>query len=433
MTATKIRWMRSAFACLWAVLVCGCTDTGALTDDERAALATMVLDDETPIPVSATNNFADDPMAAELGHVVFFDKRFNPTGPGNCRTCHDLTYGGADTKTRGATTVFGTATLARNTPTVFNVAFLPSINHWNGQFTAIWSVPSDVGTSTLQMAHFMYDDPYYRPLYESVFGAMPDLSDFVRFPATGNYRSMAWQMMTPDDQKLMGRFATNVGKALEAYQRKLIDKNSAFDRYMNGDETALSPEALRGAKLFVGRAGCNECHNGPTFSDFKFHNIGVPQGTLARDYGFVSAGAFVATYPFNAHSEYSDNPEYGLSLIANMPTVTSAELPMICAPENPMPGCGAFKTARLRSVALTAPYMHTGGFASLWDVVEFYNEAAGSDGYVGRRSPAIAPLYLSDDDIADLVAFLTALSGEPIADPWTKCPTTIPADACTAP
>ena len=414
-----------------ALAVSACADDPILTDDERAALGSMVLDDSTPIPKSRTNRFADDPKAAELGQAVFFDKRW-VTGAGNCRTCHDITLGGADTKTRGPTTVFGTATLARNTPTVFNIAFIPQVNHWSGNFTALWSVPSDVGSSALEQAHFMYNDPYYRAAYEAVFGPMPDFSDTVRFPPVGNYRSMAWAAMAPEDQREMGRFTTNIGKALEAYQRKFVDKNSAFDRFMNGEESALSPSAIRGAKLFVGRAGCNECHNGPAFSDFKFHNIGVSQGTLARDYGFIAAGAFRPTYPFNANGEFSDDRAYGETLNVDMVPVTAAELPVVCGAD-PHPNCGAFKTARLRSVALTAPYMHTGGFANLWDVVAFYNAGAGTDGYVGTRSRAIAPLYLSDDEITDIVAFLTSLTGAPIPDQWVRCPTTIPSTACMAP
>jgi cytochrome c peroxidase len=413
------------------VAATGCNDAGDLSDEERATLEVMVIDDSTPVPKDPTNKFADDPKAAELGHTLFFDKRF-VSGAGNCRTCHDTRQGGADTKSRTPTTVFGTQVFSRNTPTIFNTAFIPGLNHWGGLFSALWSVPSDVGTSALEQAHFMYSDPYYRQAYEDLFGPMPDLSDMARFPAVGNYRTPAWMGMTPDDQVAMGRFTTNYGKALEAYERKLIDKNSPFDRYMNGDENAMTASAVRGAKLFIGKAACNECHNGPTFSDFKFHNVGVPQGTLARDYGFIAAGAFQSTYPFNANSQFSDDPDHGAQVVANIMPVASADLPMICG-SDPMPGCGAFKTARLRSVALTGPYMHTGGFTDLWDVVAFYNEGAGTDGYVGHRDPAIRPLHLTDDEITDLVAFLTALSGEPISDDWAKCPTTLDATACMAP
>lgn len=424
-------FLRFASAGIVVALAGGCTDDSVFTDEERATLETMVLDDSTPVPTNPTNRFADNPKAAELGHSLFFDKRM-VSGAGNCRTCHDTRAGGADTKSRGPTTTFGTSVFSRNTPTIFNVAFIPGVNHWGGLFSALWSVPSDVGSSALEQAHFIYSDPAYRAQYEELFGPMPPLDDTVRFPPVGGRTSAAWMGMAPEDQKAMGRFTTNYGKTLEAYQRKLIDKNSAFDRYMNGDETAMTASAIRGAKLFIGKAGCNECHNGPNFSDFKFHNIGVPQGALAKDYGFAGAGAFQMTYPFNANSEYSDDPQYGADLVKDIMVVPSAELPMVCG-SDPMPQCGAFKTARLRSVAMTAPYMHTGGFSNLWDVVAFYNEGAGTDGYVGQRDRAIAPLFLSDDEITDIVSFLEALSGEPIPDEWSKCPPSIPADACMAP
>jgi len=412
-------------------LVAACSDTGPFDDEERAVLETMVLDDSTPILPDPTNRFADDPIAAKFGQTVFFDKRL-VTGAGNCRTCHDTRQGGADTKARGQTTVFGTTTFSRNTPTIFNAAFIPGLNHWGGLFSSLWSVPTDTGSSLLEQAHFIYRDPAYRQSYEQLFGPMPDLSDTVRFPPIGGYRTPAWMGMAPADQVAMGRVATNIGKAIAAYERRLVDKNSAFDRFMNGDEAAMSPSAIRGAKLFIGKAACNECHNGPNFSDFEFHNVGVPQGALAKDYGFMGAGAFQSTYPFNANSQFSDDPELGAARVADIMTVPSIELPMVCGAD-PMPGCGAFKTARLRSVGLTAPYMHTGGITNLWDVVAFYNEGAGTDGYVGHRDPAIRPLFLSNDEISDLVDFLRSLAGEPIPDEWAMCPTTLTADACMAP
>ncbi len=432
MTSIYLRFATAGLLVTSTAILAGCTDQGALTDEERALLEPMVLDDSTPIPKSPTNRYADDVKAAEFGHRMFFDKR-TVTGAGNCRTCHDLTLGGADTKARAGTTTFGTQVFTRNTPTIFNVAFVPEMNHWAGNFTALWSVLTDFGSSALDQAHFIYSDPDARAAYEAAFGPMPDISDTTRFPPSGNYRTPAWMGMTAEDQKTMGRITTNIGKAFEAYERKLIDKNAPFDKYMNGDEDAMSPSAIRGAKLFVGKAGCNECHNGPTFSDFKFHNIGVPQGALARDYGFISAGTFQATYPFNANSEFSDDPDMGAALAAKVTPVTAADLPVLCSGSDPAPGCGAFKTARLRSVALTAPYMHTGGFTDLWDVVAFYNEGAGTDGFVGHREAAIQPLFLSNDEITDLVEFLKALTGEPIPDEWAKCPPELPATACMAP
>jgi cytochrome c peroxidase len=142
----------------------------------------------------------------------------------------------------------------------------------------------------------------------------------------------------------------------------------------------------------------------------------------------------VSTYPFNADSQFSDDREFGASLVSGITPVKTEDLPTLCGGPDPAPECGAFKTARLRSVGLTAPYFHTGDFDSLWDVVSFYNAAAGSDGYVGTRSSAIRPLYLSDDELTDLVEFLRSLTGAPVPDQWAKCPTSrIPMDACMAP
>ena len=414
----------------------GCASSGDFTDEEHSALQKYVLDDSTAIPPSPSNKYADNPKAALLGQRFFFDKRLAPaTAAGNCRTCHDLTLGGADSKARTPTTVFGAIIMSRNTPTIFNTAFLTGLNHWNGNFTAPWSVVADFGSSALEQAHFIYSDPDYRAKYEELYGPMPDFSDLVRFPAVGNYRSPVFAMMTPEDQKALGWFTTNYGKALEAFERKLIDKNSAFDLYMNGDEKALTASAIRGAKLFIGKAGCNECHNGPNFSDMRFHNLGVPQGNLARDFGHIGAGAFQATYPYNANGEFSDDRDMGIALAATVPPVATSDLPIVCGGSDPMHGCGAFKTARLRSVALTAPYMHTGGFKDLWDVVEFYNQGGGSpgDGYVGHREAAMAPLYLNDDEITDLVSFLSSLTGQPIPDEWAKCPPSVPMASCTGP
>src|SRR5688572_20399699 len=112
---------------LFALVVAttGCAESGDLNDEERAQLQGYVLDDSMPLPPSPSNKYADDPKAAALGHMFFYDKRLLPaTGVGTCRTCHDVTLGGADTKARGPTTVFGTITMSRNTPTIFNSAYL---------------------------------------------------------------------------------------------------------------------------------------------------------------------------------------------------------------------------------------------------------------------------------------------------------------------
>ena len=147
----------------------------------------------------------------------------------------------------------------------------------------------------------------------------------------------------------------------------MISKNSAFDRWVQGDDDALSPRAKRGLELFTGKADCTACHKGPNFSDDKYHNIGVP-GSGTKD-----KGRFAVTQD----------------------------------PDN----LGAFKTPTLRNVALTAPYMHNGSIKTLRDAVKHYEE-------VDLDFPNIDPLVdhwgLTDDEIDDIVVFLESLTGEPV-------------------
>jgi cytochrome c peroxidase len=202
----------------------------------------------------------------------------------------------------------------------------------------------------------------------------------------------------------------NFGKAIEAYERQLVDKSSAFDRYLAGDENALSAQALRGAKLFVGKAACNECHSGPMMADGKFHNHGVPQhGTKVPsvDRGRTDGIPQLLATEFNTAGPYSD---------MNKADRWSGLHPVDA-------DLGAFKTPTLRNISKTGPYMHTGGFANLWDVVTWYNQAAGTDGFSGHREAAsLVPLKLTDEEMADLVEFMKALDGDPLPPALTQAP-----------
>jgi cytochrome c peroxidase len=202
----------------------------------------------------------------------------------------------------------------------------------------------------------------------------------------------------------------NFGKSVEAYERLLVDKSSKFDRFLAGNETELSASALRGAKLFVGKAACNECHSGPMMADNKFHNHGVPQhGTKvpATDRGRYAGIPQLLADEFNTAGQYSD-----MNKADRWSALHSVDADV-----------GAFKTPTLRNVSKTGPYMHTGGFANLWDVVNWYNQAAGTDGFSGTREAAsLVPLKLTNEEMADLVEFLKALDGDPLPDALTRAP-----------
>jgi cytochrome c peroxidase len=156
-------------------------------------------------------------------------------------------------------------------------------------------------------------------------------------------------------------------KALASYQRTVLSTESPFDRWRKGNAQAVTPSAKRGFALFEGKANCVKCHSGFNFTDNGFHNIGLKIAGTDEDPG-----------------RYAQR-----------------KVPIVQ---------GAFKTPTLRDVALTAPYMHHGIYTSLEEVVEHYDR--GGD-VKDNLSPNIAPLNLSAQDKADLVAFLKSLTGTP--------------------
>ncbi len=183
-------------------------------------------------------------------------------------------------------------------------------------------------------------------------------------------------------QQFRAVFGTEVNlqglaEAIAAYERTVISTNSAFDKYAMGDQKAMDEAAVRGMALFKGKARCIACHNGPNFTDNQFHNLGVPQvGPMKEDLGRYY--------------------------------VTRAEKDK-----------GAFKTPTLRSIIETAPYMHDGAFKTLEEVVDFLNAGGGAN---PNLSALIKPLGLTAEEKADLVAFLKALTGEPIKFEMPKLP-----------
>jgi cytochrome c peroxidase len=172
-----------------------------------------------------------------------------------------------------------------------------------------------------------------------------------------------------DAAKRVGLTPREMADALASYVRSILSGNSRFDRYVNGERDALTNQEQKGLQIFRGKGRCTACHFGPTLTDERFHNTGVAWRPDTGD--FRDAGRFL---------------------------VTSHE-----------PDRGAFKTPTLRDVARTAPYMHEGGFATLEDVVAFYDAG-------GRMNPNldqdVRPLHLSGDEKHALVAFLRALTGQ---------------------
>lgn len=398
------------------------------TDAERELYAT--LSPLPDVPPDSTNRFADDVDAAALGQKLFFDPRYSgplaqpsdlgavgDTGKVACASCHWGEY--LDDQRAPHNVSLGADFHTRNALPVTNSAFYRWTN-WGGRFSAQWELSLAVAenkvimnTSRLAIAHHLFDE--YRGEYEALFGAMePALAmDATRFPPAGkpkpaptaenpNPPDGAWEGMTAEDRQVVNVIFVNYGKLLEAYLRRLVSRNAPFDAFVAGDEAAISESAQRGLALFVGRARCVSCHLGPQFSDGLFHNDGVPQQgdhVPALDEGRAKDAKALLASPFTSASVYSDDPNSGrLAGLTDPP---------------PAEALGAFRTPSLRGVSLTAPYMHSGQFETLWDVIEFYDRG-GDEPVVGAKDPRMVPLHLGDEEKQDLVDFLGTLAGEPV-------------------
>ena len=381
------------------------------------------------LPADPTDAYANSARAAKLGQFLFFDRSLSANGQVSCATCHQP----ARAFTDGRKLARGIAVGTRNTPSVIDAAF----GHWffwDGRADSSWSQalqpfenPREAGTDRLRIAHLVYDDPPLRAAYRQLFGPPPNLEDFRRFPAHGRPDvdpqlpvARAWAGMTAADQCAINRLFSNLGKAIEAYERRLIDRGSPFDRYVAalraGDaaqQNVISPAAKRGLKLFVGIANCELCHSGPTFSDGQFHNLGLPVlPGEAVDPGRSAGIRLLIANPFNGVGPFSDDR-------------TGNSRDRIAYLPSPRSQLGAFKTPDLRNVALTAPYMHDGRFATLAQVLDFYAEgkAASRGRLVGvREETADLVPPLNGRQKSDLIAFLKTLTGDPLPRSLTQAP-----------
>jgi len=409
------------WACIAAAIYAGChegaavpTDAGStgsdpcvvaqLDTDACARFRATVL--PAALPPAKGNRFGDNPDAAKLGFDLFFDPgAFSPAGENiACARCHSPEHGFADVRPLSV----GLVPTLRNAPAVVNAA--RNFPHfWDGRADSLWSQPlqtieneGEMNGTRLGVTHFIAE--HYRDEYEKAFGPLPDLS---RFPAAGKPGSAAWDAMTSADRATVTLVYVNVGKALEAYMRKVATGPSAVDRFFAGTGE-LSSEAVRGMRVFAS-AGCFGCHGGPYFTDGRYHDLDVPvppflaatKGDPGRAHGVTA----LTSSEFNGASVYYDRSN-------GEPARIEEETSTDFDPD------GAFLTPSLRNVGETSPYGHNGAFATLEDVVRFH--LAGG----GPHAKELTRNELSDDDVAALIAFLQALHGDPAPLPWSFWPST---------
>jgi cytochrome c peroxidase len=406
------------------------------------------------LPDDPTNKYRDSPAAALLGQKLFFEPRLSgPIQTGTpqqgqlgaigeagkiaCRHCHmpeskwlyDIRSNNGGTIPNA--TALGSQWMPRNVSSVVNTVFYvhpKSGAHWrenDGFSDSEWfdaqsepEGPQVQNGSRLQLAHVIFG--HYRNDYNKAFPEWPldpALADLKRFPATGSpYTDTAnWNKLSSGDQEIINRILVNYGKAIEAYLRKLVSRNTPFDRFVAGDHAAISRDARLGLKLFIGKAGCIQCHNTPLFSDDDFHVIGLHIDTGLSPHADAAetgraanqeliCGTKVAGANFSVNGHFSDDPA----------TQRNGDF---CSQKIPP---GLWRTKGLRQVAETAPYFHDGQAATLDDVINFYDRGGDPEGTFLGGPKEIHPLHLSAEEKQQLKEFLKTLTGEPVPTQFLK-------------
>ena len=305
----------------------------------QAAGNWQALPDRAPEP-------ADNPTTVakvELGKMLYFDPRFSSTGSVSCFSCHNVMEGGDDHMPTSIG-VHGQKG-GRNAPTVWNAAF-HSAQFWDGRAATLEDQakgppvnPIEMGMTNLDAVILRIADiPGYRAYFRSAFGA--------------------GDVITMD----------NAARAIAAYERTLITPDSAYDRYVEGDETALTAQQVRGMEAFAA-AGCTSCHSGPVFDGPE-----LPIGT-----------GFLMKFPVYADSPYV--AKYDLAADGGRFSVTAQESDR-----------GLWRVQTLRNLEFTAPYMHNGSVKTLPEAVRVMASTQ-----LGKT--------LDDAQVQDITVFLGSLSG----------------------
>ena len=345
------------------------------SEDELRLISSLSLDALPPLPTDPSNLVADDPAAAEFGHRLYFDTRLSSNGQLACASCHkpELMF------TDGLVLAVGADIGPMHTPSLVGLAYSPWF-YWDGRKDSQWAqalapleAKHEHATDRVRLMHLVAGDNIYRDMYENLFGplALPAELPESGTPEGDAQQQASWNSLDSESQRAVSRFFTNLGKAIAAYQRKIMPGRTRFDDYAeqiaaaSKEDDALSNSEKSGLKLFIGKGQCVNCHNGPLFTNHEFHNTAV----LAVNGRLPSMGRYDGIRSsredaFNCLGEFSDaQAEQCLELRFARDTNDLV---------------GAMKTPTLRNISLTAPYMHNGQLVDLAQVVKHYNDAPSS-------------------------------------------------------
>jgi cytochrome c peroxidase len=388
-------------------IVCGAgSGAGVWTAAQLDELRSLSLAGLEPVPADPTNRVADDPRAARLGQRLFFDEALSANGKVACGTCHQAERDFQDGVALGK----GVGTTAKRTMPIAATSRAPFL-FWDGRKDSQWaqalgpleSAVEHGGTRT-QYAHVIAQR--YRDEYEELFGRLPDLSSVPVSAGPNGDRTQitAWSGLSQQQRNDITGVFVNIGKAIAAFERRIEFGPSRFDRYaaVAGSTRAagiLSNDELTGLRLFISKARCTQCHNGPLLTNNEFHNTGVPAlAALPIDDGRLTGATSVLKDEFNCRSRWSDARS------------ACAELEYLVTNDHTLER--AYKVPSLRNIADRAPFMDAGQFSTLAEVLDHYNRAPRA--LAGHSE--LTPLRLNRDELRQLEAFLKTLSGPVLVD-----------------
>lgn len=377
-------------------------------------IKSLSLQQLPPLSDDPSNKFGDHPLATELGRLLFFDTRTSSNNQVSCASCHQPEYYFTDARPLAE----GIGKTDRNAMGLPGAAYSPWF-FWDGRKDSLWAQaleplenPLEHGANRVQLVRLLANDTRYRELYLSIFETPPgapaldEFADPNRYPDASPIGSpaeqQAWQDLNTEQQQQINRIFSNIGKALAAWQRTLLPTESAFDRYAAQliastdiqQDGSLSSSALGGLQLFMGKAQCINCHNGPLFTNNAFHNTAVLSAPGIPPAPGRSQGLRLAQADeFNCLGLYSD--------------ATPAQCQELRFARGGDEMIGAQRTASLRNLNYTAPYMHAGQLATLEEVIEHYNRALVA--VLGHNEAK--PLALRAVEKRQLKAFLDSLNG----------------------
>ena len=383
------------------------THSVALTERKGHATNLLKTVKKPPLGLPAVPAPANNPLTKEkvsLGRKLFYDRRLSLNNTFSCAMCHIPEQGFTSNEMATAVGIEG-RTVRRNSPTLYNIAYAKSLFHDSRETTLeqqIWApllARNEMANPSIgYVIEKINNSTDYNGLFKKAFGKEPGME--------------------------------TIGMAIASYERTLNSANSAFDRWYYGkDHRALDAKAQRGFQLFNGKANCSSCHaitqnhalftdnnpriqrrpiqtgitqNHALFTDNNNHNTGI-------GYSDAMAKTDKTQRVQVAPGVYIDVAATLIAAVAETKPNDLGRYEVTQKPEDRW----KYKTPSLRNIGLTAPYMHNGAFATLQQVVEFYNRGGIAN---ENLDPLIKPLNLTALEITDLTAFLKSLTGDNVKE-----------------